>query len=84
MQYDFRPLIANIHAFSKAGGITIRKYQSPAVDAIVDSVLNHKGLRFVVMFPRQTGKNEIQAQIENYLMFRFSEIGGETAAAIKE
>lgn len=77
MQYDFRPLISNIHHFAKAGGITIRKYQTPAVDAIVDSVLHHKGLRFVVMFPRQTGKNEIQAQIENYLLFRFCKKGGQ-------
>lgn len=75
-QYDFRPLIADIHAFTKAGGITIRNYQKPAVDAIVDSVLNRRGLRFCLMFPRQTGKNEIQAQVENYLLFRFSEIGG--------
>lgn len=75
--YDFRPLIKNVHAFSRAGGITIRPYQKPAVDAIVDSVLNHKGLHFVVMFPRQTGKNEIQGQMENYILFRFSQIGGQ-------
>ena len=77
MQYDFRPLIADIHKFVRAGAISIRNYQKPAVDAIVDSVLHHRGLRFVVMFPRQTGKNEIQAQMENYLLFRFSEIGGQ-------
>lgn len=76
-QYDFRPLIADIHKFTKAGSISIRKYQTPAVDAIVDSVLNHRGRRFVVMFPRQSGKNEIQAQIENYLLFRFSQKGGQ-------
>ena len=77
MQYDFRPLIANVHAFTKAGGISFRRYQVPAVDAIVNSVLKRLGLRFVIMFPRQTGKNECQAQIENYLLFRFSEIGGQ-------
>lgn len=73
---DLRPVLANIHRFSVAGGIHIRGYQSPAVDAIIDSVINHKGLSFVVMFPRQTGKNEIQGQIENYLLFRYSRIGG--------
>ena len=77
MQYDFRPLISDVHAFTKAGGITIRRYQTAAVDAIIDSVLHKKGLRFVVMFPRQTGKNEIQAQMENYILFRFSAIGGQ-------
>ena len=74
---DFRPLLNNIHAFAKAGGITIRNYQTPAVDAIVDSVLNHRGFHFVVEFPRQSGKNEIQAQIENYLLFRFMQTGGQ-------
>lgn len=73
---DLKPLIKDIHNFTRAGSIAIRRYQSPAVDAIVDSVLNHRGLSFCVMFPRQTGKNEIQGQIENYLLFRFSRIGG--------
>ncbi len=75
-QYDFRPLINDIHKFVRAGSITIRNYQREAVDAIVDSVLHRKGRRFVVMFPRQTGKNEIQAQVENFLLFRFSQKGG--------
>lgn len=77
MMYDFRPIIGNIHRFAKAGGITIRKYQTPAVDSIVDSVLKRRGLHFVLEFPRQSGKNEIQAQIENYLLYRFSQIGGQ-------
>ena len=76
MQRDFRPVLSNIHRFSVAGGIHIRGYQSPAVDAIIDSVIHHKGMSFVIMFPRQTGKNEIQGQIENYLLFLFSRIGG--------
>ena len=75
-QVDFRPLIADIHKFVRAGGISIRQYQKEPVDAILDSVLHRRGHRFCLMFPRQTGKNEIQAQLENYLMFRFSEIGG--------
>ena len=75
-EYNFRELIGNIHRFAVAGGIRIRGYQSPAVDAIIDSVIHRKGLSFVVMFPRQTGKNEIQGQMENYLLFRFMKIGG--------
>lgn len=73
---DLRPVLSNIHKFSLAGGIRIRQYQSPAVDSIIDSVINHKGMSFVIMFPRQTGKNEIQGQLEAYLLFRFSQIGG--------
>ena len=43
----------------------------------MDSVLNRRGLNFVVMFPRQSGKNELQAQIETYLLVLFSEMNGE-------
>ena len=33
-------------------------------------MLQRKGLCFVVIFPRQSGKNELQAQIETYLLSR--------------
>lgn len=56
----------------KAGRIKLRSYQVDPVKAIVDSVLKGKGLSFVVMFSRQSGKNEIQAQIEAYLLMRLS------------
>lgn len=56
----------------RASGICLRGYQRPVAQAIVDSVLNHRGLTFVVMFPRQSGKNELQAQVEAYLLMVFS------------
>jgi hypothetical protein len=34
-------------------------------------------MTFVVMFPRQSGKNELQAQIEAFLLARYSGSGGE-------
>ena len=34
-------------------------------------------LTIVVMFPRQSGKNELQAQLETYLLMLYSEDGGE-------
>lgn len=52
----------------KASGIRLRKYQTDPALAIVDSVLHDKGLTFCVCFPRQSGKNELQAQIELYLL----------------
>ncbi|MEL7673833.1 MAG: hypothetical protein AAGU78_08865 [Chloroflexota bacterium] len=55
-----------------AGGIKLRKYQSGVLSAIFDSVLNRRGLSFVVVFPRQSGKNELQAQLETYLLTLFS------------
>ena len=51
-----------------ASGITLRSYQVEVMRAVIESVIRHQGLTFVVMFPRQSGKNELQAQIEAYLL----------------
>jgi len=54
----------------------LRHYQLAPARAIVDSVLHHKGLEFAVMFPRQSGKNESQAQVEAYLLNLFQRVPG--------
>ncbi len=46
----------------------LRRYQQEVIRAVVDSVRNSRGLSFVVMFPRQSGKNEVQAHLEVYLL----------------
>ena len=51
-----------------ASGIKLREYQVGAAVRIVDSILKGRGRSFVVMFPRQSGKNELQAQVEAYLL----------------
>jgi len=51
-----------------ASGLKLRHYQEEAARAIVNSVVHHKGLNFVVIFPRQSGKNELQAQVQAYLL----------------
>ena len=43
-------------------------YQIEAGDAIIDSVLEKKGLTITVMFARQMGKNELSATLECYLL----------------
>lgn len=55
-----------------ASGIKLREYQQPVARAIVESVIKKRGYTFVVIFPRQSGKNELQAQIEAYLLTLFS------------
>ncbi len=57
-----------------ASRIKLRSYQREVFEAVIDSVLRRKGLTFVVMFPRQSGKNELQAQIETYLLSLFSQL----------
>ena len=73
----FRRAMADVGAFS--GGIVgkpLRPYQLAPARAIVDSVLNGRGLTFAVVMSRQAGKNETSAQIEAYLMLRFARRGG--------
>jgi len=48
--------------------ITLREYQRGVAAAICESVFSGAGRSFVIMFPRQSGKNELQAQIESYLL----------------
>lgn len=75
-------LLRDVAAFAQhASGTTLRAYQIPPARAIIDSVLNHRGLSFVVMFPRQSGKNELQAQIECYLLMLYSQLSAEIVKA---
>jgi len=62
-------ILRNVNRFcEEASGIRLRSYQQQVAQAIVDSAIRGKGLSFVVIFPRQSGKNELQAQIEAYLL----------------
>lgn len=64
-----RATLHDVASFAQYGsGIKLRTYQEQVASAICDSVHHEKGLTFVVIFPRQSGKNELQAQIETFLM----------------
>ena len=52
----------------QASGLKLRAYQEHVALAVVDSIQHKRGYSFVVMFPRQSGKNELQAQIETYVL----------------
>lgn len=54
-------------------GIRLRKYQQQVARSIIESITQGHGLSFVVMFPRQSGKNELQAQIEAYILTLLSQ-----------
>ena len=49
-------------------GCYLRSYQAEALRTIYDAVVYEKGGRFTVTFPRQSGKNETQAQLESAVM----------------
>jgi len=58
-------------------GLALRRYQEDVARAVADSVIHKKGLSFVVLFPRQSGKNELQAQLETYLLAYLQEYEAE-------
>lgn len=73
-----KKLLRDITLFTRyTSGLKLRSYQEAVARAIVNSVLHHKGLSFVVILPRQSGKNELQAQIQAYLLTLTSDRPGE-------
>lgn len=75
---DFLRSLRLVTNFTRVfGGIKLRAYQQAAANAIVQSVLQNQGLSIVVMFPRQSGKNLMQAQLEVYLMALLGYTGAE-------
>lgn len=66
----------NLFAYHLSG-TRLRRYQSGVCEAVCESILRNLGLSFVVMFPRQSGKNELQAQLETYLLALFSDCPAE-------
>lgn len=73
-----KPLLRDPQVFAASGsGLRLRTYQEQVARAIVDSVIHARGLTFVVMFPRQSGKNELQAQLEAYLLTLYSQYDAE-------
>ena len=71
----FAMLLRDITKFTQsATGITLRSYQKKPAQAIVDSIIKNKGLTFVIMFPRQSGKNEMQAHLQSFLLVLLSKM----------
>jgi hypothetical protein len=74
----FTRWMRDIVAFVEEGsGLRLRKYQVEVAQAIVESIKEGLGLSIVVMFPRQSGKNELQAQVECFLLMALSKMPAE-------
>ncbi len=64
--------ITDFRAFSaQAEGFCLRNYQWEAAQAILNAIQRMQSDALVVMFPRQSGKNTLQAQLEAYLLWRY-------------
>jgi len=61
--------LSDVDSFvDSASSIKLRDYQRGVAQAITRSIFEGAGRSFVIMFPRQSGKNELQAQLETYLL----------------
>jgi hypothetical protein len=70
--------LKDIRAFCAcASGLKLRRYQRGAAEAILQSIRSKRGDALVVMFPRQSGKNELQAQLEAYLLACLNHLNAE-------
>jgi len=58
----------------RGGGLRMWKYQTEPANAIIDSVLHGKGLTFIVIISRQSGKDEMLANLLAYLLRLLSHI----------
>lgn len=56
---------------SRGGGITLRPYQSEPARAILNSIQKRLGLSIVIIISRQSGKDELGANLKAYLLARF-------------
>ena len=53
------------------GGIRMRLYQLEPAQAVLDSIRTNAGRSFVVIISRQSGKDELAANLKAYLMARY-------------
>jgi len=73
---ELRKKVRTLHHFAEGFlGIRLRPYQLKAADAIISSVINRDGNTFVIIFARQSGKDELLADLILFLMARLAEIG---------
>ena len=71
-------VLADIERFSRLViGLPLYPYQIAPLRAIIDSVLNRRGHEFLLVFPRQSGKNEAVAHLLVYLLVLLQRPGGQ-------
>ena len=58
-------------------GFPLHKYQERPLTAVLQSILNKKGDEFLIVMPRQSGKNEALAHLQVLLLNLFQRKGGQ-------
>jgi hypothetical protein len=78
MNAGLRAIIEDIRAFSRVTWPhrALRPYQAEVAAHIARSVAGGAGRQFAVVFARQSGKDELLAQLEAFLLYRYHLRGG--------
>lgn len=72
-----RRLLSDLSLFSRLVlQLPLRSYQTEPLRAILNSILYRQGHEFLLIFPRQAGKNEAVTQLLVYLMNLYQRAGG--------
>lgn len=72
-----KAILQRVELFSKhVLKMPLYAYQVEPLKHITQSVLNRDGLEFLLVFPRQSGKNEAVAHLFVYLLNLFQRVGG--------
>jgi len=71
-------VLSDIERFSRLiVGVPLYPYQVEPLRSVIDSVLHRRGREFLLVFPRQSGKNEAVAHLMVYLLAVFQRHGGQ-------
>jgi hypothetical protein len=66
--------LSGMPAFTRqASGIQLRPYQVAPINRLKDSILNHYGDTLIIVFPRQSGKDEFLIHLMAYLLNFYAE-----------
>ena len=81
---DVRPGLDDVVRFGhvQAPAHRLRAYQTPVARAVAGSVVDGRGMEFAAVFARQSGKDEMLAQLCAWLLWRYQQIGGNVVVAL--
>lgn len=72
-----RRALADVEAFGAAVlGMPLRPYQAEVARAVLASIAEGRGDSLTVLMPRQSGKNQLSAHLQAYLLTRCQRRGG--------
>jgi hypothetical protein len=72
-----RRALADVETFGAAVlGMPLRPYQAEVARAVLASIAEGRGHALTVLMPRQSGKNQLSAHLEAYLLTRRQRTGG--------